>query len=152
MTDHISAPDRGFDFWVGEWDVHRSDTGELVGHNVITRLFDGRVLAESYTTVDGGFSGTSLNGFDGERSRWHQCWMDNTGLVLDLYGGMVDAEMVMFGEVRSGQSERITWTPLAGGCVRQHWQQSTDQGESWVTVFDGTYRPAAVGLGDRGGG
>lgn len=86
MTGHISAPERAFDFWVGEWDVHRSDTGELVGRNVITRLHGGRVLAESYTTVGGGFSGSSLNGFDSESGRWHQCWMDSAGLVLDIYG------------------------------------------------------------------
>lgn len=140
MADHISAPERAFDFWVGEWDVHRSDTGELVGRNVITRLHGGRVLAESYTTVSGGFSGSSLNGFDSERGRWHQCWMDSAGVVLDIYGGLVDGEMVMCGESQSGQSERISWTPLADGSVRQHWQQSTDQGVTWLKVFDGTYR------------
>ena len=47
MTDHISASERAFDFWVGEWDVHRSDTGELVGRNVITLLHgDGDVRRE----------------------------------------------------------------------------------------------------------
>ena len=72
MTDHTPAPEQGFDFWVGEWDVHRSDTGDLVGRNVITRLHGGHVLAESYTTVTGGFSGSSLNGFDRASGRWHQ--------------------------------------------------------------------------------
>jgi len=111
-----------------------------VGRNVITRLHGDRVLAESYTTVSGGFSGSSLNGFDSESGRWHQCWMDNAGLVLDIYGGLVDGEMVMCGESQSGQFDRISWTPLADGSVRQHWQQSTDQGVTWLTVFDGTYR------------
>lgn len=141
MTDHTAAPEQGFDFWVGEWDVHRSDTGELVGANVITRLHGGHVLAESYTTTTGGFSGSSLNGFDRERGRWHQCWMDSTGLVLDLYGGLVDGEMVMRSETQNGQVETISWTPLSDGCVRQHWQQSTDDGLTWQTVFDGMYRP-----------
>ncbi|HEY0518182.1 MAG TPA: hypothetical protein VGC84_01725 [Ilumatobacteraceae bacterium] len=140
MNDNISVPERDFDFWVGEWDVHRSDTGELVGRNVITLLHGGRVLAERYTTLTGGFSGSSLNGFDSERGRWHQCWMDSAGLVLDIYGGLVDGDMVMQGESQSGQSERIAWTPLADGSVRQHWQQSTDHGANWLTVFDGTYR------------
>ncbi len=140
MTDRISGTERAFDFWVGEWDVHRSDTGELVGRNVITSLHGGRVLAENYSTVASGFSGSSLNAFDAASGRWHQCWMDSAGLVLDLYGGVADEEMVMYGESQSGQRERISWTPLADGSVRQHWQQSTDQGVTWVTVFDGTYR------------
>ncbi len=144
MTDHISASERAFDFWVGEWDVHRSDTGELVGRNVITLLHGGSVLAESYTTTGGGFSGSSLNGFDRERGRWHQCWMDSAGLVLDIYGGLVDGEMVMCGESETGRSERISWTPLADGSVRQHWQQSSDHGVTWLTVFDGTYRPRSA--------
>ena len=143
MTDHMSVPERAFDFWVGEWDVQRSDTGELVGRNSITPLHGGRVLAESYTTSSGGFSGSSLNGFDSERGRWHQCWMDSSGLVLDLYGGLVDGEMVMSAESESGRSERISWTPLADGSIRQHWQQSSDQGVTWLTVFDGMYRRRA---------
>src|SRR5207253_1000488 len=109
--------------------------------NVITRLHDGHVLAESYTTASGRFSGSSLNGFDRERGRWHQCWMDNTGLVLDLYGGVVDGAMVMRGQVQDGQTEQISWTPSADGNVRQHWQQSIDDGATWMTVFDGTYKP-----------
>ena len=141
MTDHTPAPEQGFDFWVGEWDVHRSDTGELVGRNVITRLHGGHVLAESYTTVTGGFSGSSLNGFEREGGRWHQCWMDSTGLVLDIYGGLVDGDMVMCSEMHDGRAERISWTPLPDGSVRQHWQQSTDEGITWLTVFDGMYRP-----------
>ena len=35
--------------------------------------------------------------------------------------------------------ERITWTPLDGGRVRQLWEQSQDQGKTWKSVFDGTY-------------
>jgi hypothetical protein len=140
-TGDTSDPERGFDFWVGHWDVHRADNDQLVGRNVITLLHGGRVLAEAYTTVDDGFSGSSLNGFDHEKGRWHQCWMDSSGLVMDLYGGVVDGEMVMSGEPISGQIEQLTWTPRPDGSVRQHWQQSTDQGSTWLTVFDGIYTP-----------
>jgi len=50
------------------------------------------VLVENYTTVKATFSGTSLNGYDHVAGRWHQCWMDTTGLVLDLYGNPVDGQ------------------------------------------------------------
>lgn len=140
MTDDELEPDQGFDFWVGQWDVHLRDTDDLIGHNEITKLDNGHVLAESYSTVNGRFSGSSLNGFDHERGRWHQCWMDCTGLVLDLYGGVVDGAMVMTGESLSGQTERISWTPFPDGSVRQHWEQSRDQGLTWQTVFDGLYK------------
>jgi len=34
---------------------------------------------------------------------------------------------------------RITWTPITDGTVRQHWQISDDQGKTWLTTFDGLY-------------
>ena len=37
-------------------------------------------------------------------------------------------------------TERITWTPHPDGTVRQHWEQSTDGGQTWTTAFDGLYR------------
>ncbi len=140
MNDELPTPRSDFDFWLGEWAVHLRDTGELIGHNVIERTQGGHVLAEHYTTVSQKFSGTSLNGYDHVAGRWHQCWMDVTGLVLDLYGNLVDGAMVMSGVVEPGKLERITWTPDPDGSVRQHWQQSTDDGGTWATVFDGTYR------------
>jgi hypothetical protein len=140
----VERPERrtDFDFWIGEWQVHLSDTGELIGHNLIEPSQGGHVLVERYTTVNERFSGTSLNGYDHVAGRWHQCWMDVTGLVLDLYGELVDGAMVMSGVVEPGTRERITWTPAADGSVRQHWQQTADDGVTWTTVFDGTYRRA----------
>ena len=35
---------------------------------------------------------------------------------------------------------RITWTPNSDGTVRQLWEVSKDQGESWQTEFDGLYK------------
>jgi hypothetical protein len=35
--------------------------------------------------------------------------------------------------------QRITWSPLEGGAVRQLWEQSDDAGATWAVVFDGRY-------------
>jgi hypothetical protein len=35
--------------------------------------------------------------------------------------------------------QRITWTPLGGGRVRQLWESSTDGGKTWSVAFDGLY-------------
>lgn len=132
-----------FDFWVGEWEVTNQASGRKAGENRIERKHDGRVLVENYTTP-GRFTGMSLNAYDELAKRWHQCWMDNTGGVLDLYGGLVDGKMVMSGETITPQGakqlERITWTPNPDGSVRQHWEQSADGGKTWTTAFDGLYR------------
>lgn len=139
-----------FDFWVGEWDVVNQADGTLAGTNVITPELGGRVLVERYSTPRG-FAGMSLNGYDQSAGCWHQCWMDSTGGVLDLYGGLVGIEMVMKGtssdEDGEAIHERITWTPNPDGSVRQHWERSAGGDAEWVTVFDGLYRrPVADGL------
>ena len=52
--------------------------------------------------------------------------------------------MVMAGEsVTGGKTtvNRITWhNDEANGTVRQHWEVSSDNGDTWQTVFDGLYQ------------
>jgi hypothetical protein len=137
-----AAEHRQFDFWVGTWEVRRTD-GALAGRNTITRAHGGCVLEERYTSASGDYSGGSLNIYDVSRRRWHQTWVDNGGLLLELEGEYRDGRMVLLGETRDSAEravpQRITWEQLPGGKVRQHWEQSTDAGATWTTVFDGIY-------------
>ena len=135
---------RDFDFWVGDWDVY-GPKGRQVGRNTVALLFDGAAIAEHWRGV-GGVEGRSLNAYEASRDQWHQTWVDSSGDLLMLDGGLVDASMVLTGTVMTDEGpavQRITWTPEDDG-VRQHWEASTDQGVSWQTVFDGRYRPHEV--------
>jgi hypothetical protein len=135
-----SAAHRAFDFWVGDWQVHKTD-GTVAGHNKITREYGGCVVHEHYTT-DRGYSGESLNIYDAARGVWHQTWVDSGGTLLTLEGGMRDGKMVLEGELvgKDGKvvRQRITWTPNTDGTVRQFWESMDAQG-NWTTAFDGTY-------------
>jgi hypothetical protein len=146
-----SAEHRQFDFWIGDWEVTGA-RGQKAGTNRIERILGGCALYESWTGA-GPSRGHSLNAFDTGDNKWHQTWMDNSGTVLLITGGIVNGEMVMEGERRlpdgTRQLERITWTPNADGSVRQHWQSSRDAGMRWTTVFDGVYR-RVPGTGYRG--
>ena len=140
----LPAESRQFDFWVGEWDVTEPD-GKPAGSNRIELVADGAGLLENWTgdPSPGGGSGKSLNAYNAGRKQWQQFWVGSGGGILELAGALVDGSMVLAGEhVVRGQPllERITWTPNADGSVRQHWQQSTDGGAGWRTVFDGLYR------------
>jgi hypothetical protein len=143
LAQNIPAVNHDFDFWVGDWEVTNQVTGKLAGHNQVERKHGGHVLVENYTTP-GAYTGMSVNAYDGAAKRWHQCWVDNGGGVLDLYGGLVAGKMLLTGETPlpggGRQLERITWTPNADGSVRQHWEQSADAGKTWTTAFDGLYR------------
>lgn len=138
---------RDFDFWIGEWEVSTPD-GTVAGHNLIEPILGGRVLRESYTTK-GAFAGHSFNSFNASADRWEQFWVDNSGTVLHLKGGLNEAgEMVLSGERLTAEghtvTDRITWTPHQDGSVRQHWELTTDGGQTWQTLFDGTYRRRAA--------
>ncbi|MEP6666572.1 MAG: hypothetical protein ABJA81_09010 [Nocardioidaceae bacterium] len=134
-----------FDFWLGDWEVF-TPAGKRVGTNQITSLFGGRALAESWEGA-GDVHGRSLNAWDAARGVWHQTWVDSTGSLLLLDGGMCDGSMVMEGTAPSDddphvvQRHRISWTPSADGNeVRQLWEVSSDQGSNWEVAFDGRYR------------
>jgi hypothetical protein len=131
---------RAFDFWLDEWQVRTPD-GKLAGTNRIEREYDGCVLHERYTTSHG-YSGESLNIYDASRKLWHQTWVDSSGTLLLLEGGIRDGKMVLEGQTTGADAQlvkhRITWTPNADGSVRQLWE-STDAKGQWSTTFDGMY-------------
>jgi hypothetical protein len=132
-----------FDFWIGSWRVE-SPTGAVVGHNVIRRV-NNCVLHESYSTPTG-YSGESFNIYDRARGVWHQSWVDNGGLLLQLDGGLEDGKMVLEGPgvAQNGSAvvHRITWSVVDGDAahIRQLWETSTDDGETRAVSFDGHYR------------
>lgn len=131
---------RQFDFWLGDW-VVRTPDGKLAGHNRIEREYDGCVLHERYTT-ERGFRGESLNAYDSGRKVWHQTWVDNTGTLLLLEGGLRAGRMVLEGRVAGPDGRtvqhRISWTPNPDGTVRQLWESTDEHGATQV-VFDGLY-------------
>jgi hypothetical protein len=127
-----SSPEhRQFDFWLGDWQVHKPD-GAFAGINRITREYNGCVIHERYATGKG-YSGESLNAYDAARKVWHQTWVDDSGLLLTLEGRWTGKSMVM-----EGGKQRITWTPNADGTVRQLWEAADGKG-AWSVVFDGRY-------------
>ena len=131
-----SAEHRQFDFWIGRWQVF-SPNGQHAGDNVIEAIDGGCALIERWRGR-GGFTGTSLNSWDADAGQWRQHWVDSQGGVLRLAGRFDGTRMVLLG-VQPPVHERIAWTPLPDGAVRQHWERSEDDGKTWTTVFDGRY-------------
>jgi hypothetical protein len=134
---------RQFDFWIGEWAVFDAQ-GRKLGENRISAVNNGCTLAEHWTNSSGG-EGRSYNAYDSITRQWYQFWSDDQGGTLSLSGGLKNGAMVLTGERPSlidgkPQRQRISWTPLANGNVRQHWETSDDDGASWQTSFDGEYR------------
>ncbi|MEM6430390.1 MAG: hypothetical protein AAF708_14200 [Deinococcota bacterium] len=134
-----------FDFWVGNWRVEDPE-GTFQGTNNIVKLLDSCVIQENWEGASG-LRGHSYNLYYAAADSWHQTWVDTSGSLLQLDGGLVDDVMVLEGTTPSVQEpgvtvyHRISWNVVDGNAdhVRQHWEVSTDDQASWRTVFDGQY-------------
>ena len=126
-----------FDFWLGEWQVTNPENDQI-SESKISKILGGCVLLEEYKTPSG-FQGKSLNIYNKQQKTWHQSWTDNSGLLLQLNGGLVNGAMILEGAITDDKGKKLSWSLLENNNVRQHWQQSVDAGSSWVTLFDGTY-------------
>jgi len=47
---------------------------------------------------------------------------------------------------------RVTWTPLDGGKLRQRWDSTADGGKTWQVLFDGIYAKRSESVNNAGGG
>lgn len=152
-----SANHHQFDFWIGDWTVSRADNGAYAGENRIEPMLDGCALQESWVGAKG-YRGNSFNAYDATRGVWHQTWVDSSGGLLVLEGKLEGGKMVLEGHQKQADGKqvlnRITWTPLDGGKVRQRWDTTADGGKTWQVQFDGIYakRSESVGAGGGGGG
>jgi hypothetical protein len=136
---------RQFDFWAGEWDVADA-AGKPAGHNAIAIEQQGCVLVEHWTSAAGN-TGLSINYYDPLAHNWTQQWV-GLGLLLKMSGGLRDGAMVLEGPLQylsTGKVTRLrgTWSSLPDGRVRQHFEESFDDGHTWTEWFDGYYRRVA---------
>ena len=131
-----------FDFWVGDWVVH-GPAGGMAGTNSITKEERGCVLLERWVNTAGG-TGQSINYVDKISGEWVQVWNAEGGSQINIRGGMTDDGMQLTGTLHTIGNDttipfRALWTLLPDGRVRQFFEQSTDEGETWTTWFEGFY-------------
>jgi hypothetical protein len=131
-----------FDFWIGEWDVHVAD-GTVAGNNVISNPQRSCVLIEEWTSASGG-GGMSINYLDHINGEWVQVWNDASGSQINIRGGLSDEGMLMIGTIHYVANNttmpfRALFTLLPDGRVRQFFEQSNDDGKTWVSWFEGFY-------------
>ena len=139
-----------FDFWVGRWDVFDTHSGDIAGHSLIERLYQGCAIRENWS--EDGFSGGSLNHYSTKDGEWRQVWTDSSGAWREFVGGVVDASMVLIWRqpepkvVGGAIQVRMSFTPSRDGSVRQYSDTSADGGRTWKPRYDYTYRRAREGM------
>lgn len=145
-----SAEARGFDFWLGEWDVSPtgSTSGVTVAESSITLHDQGCVILEHWRPFGGGH-GHSINGFDASDNKWHQTWIDSNGQRTE-FAGAVDAQGVLrfdvLGAPQQGQppgARRMNFQRIDANTVRQWGDLAPEGGGDLVIEWDFTYRRRA---------
>jgi hypothetical protein len=130
------APERQFDFWLGEWALTWAQGG--VATNRIVALWDGRVIQENFADTITGFYGISHSAYNAQRGVWQQTWVDSNGSYLDFVGQFKDGRMELRKAIeRDGEAMilRMVWRDIAANSFEWDWQRSTDDGVTWETMW-----------------
>lgn len=114
----------------------------MAGHNHISKILDGCVVFENWTSAASTFAGQSFNTYDPVSATWNQTWVDTGGATIHFSGRRKGNIMHLAGTHTDGKGRHeylMTYTLNADGTVRQLWRQSDDN-EQWTTIFDGLYK------------
>lgn len=135
---------RAFDFWIGRWDV-TGPGGQNAGSSVVEPISAGCGLLESWTSAAGN-TGKSLSTYNPHLRRWQQYWVGGGGDVTEFRESeWRDGSLSFIARGRNpAERRRMTFTRLPEGRVRQHGERSTDEGGTWTTEYDLTYRRRAA--------
>lgn len=131
-----------FDFWVGQWEV--TDTGgHVVGKSTIERTAAGCAITEHWRPA-GGLDGASVSWYTSVDSAWHQQWVGDGGWIARFSGSFSGGVMTMTETESSlpaaAGRNRMSWTVLTDGRVKQWQENSKDGGKTWTVQFVGYYR------------
>ena len=137
-TPCADAPERHrFDFWIGEWEV-TTPAGGHAGTSSVQSVSGGCALLENWTSANGGH-GKSLNAFNPAIGQWQQYWIGQDGNPTEYRESTYDGKSIAFVARNGATVQRLTFTPLEDGTVRQFAEASQDGGQSWKTTYDFRY-------------
>jgi hypothetical protein len=132
---------RDLDYWLGDWIV-TSPGGTAGATSTVSLDLDQCLLIESWNS-GAGHRGKNLFAYNSDDGNWHGLFADNEGRV-HMFEGRVVSGSAEFSGARRGSNgrtilNRIKVLRVTPDKVEQLWEQSTDDGTTWATVFQGEY-------------
>ena len=134
---------RQFDFWIGDWDVVEIEhPTTIVARARVELILNDCVVHEVYEAMDG-HRGESFSIYDFARRTWHQTWVNDSGYLLTIEGGLRDQAMMLGGtdHLLDGKLRQVRgeWRSDGQG-TREVAARSTDGGVTWIPWFDLLFR------------
>lgn len=133
---------RVFDFWLGEWDVYRTNTANKVGHSLIQEASGGCALLENWTSLVSTHEGKSINYFNTDKGYWEQFWQGAQNDRLHFLNGKLENGAMHFEYTdREGKRGTLTFFEINADTVRQYSELETEKGSGEYAVsYDLTYK------------
>ena len=140
-----TVENRQFDFWLGEWNVVKTQDEAPAGSSRIELILGDCVVQENWTSGgNAGYTGKSYNIYNNSLKRWEQYWVDSVGGNIFFYGGLKDGAMDYWTDAipqtdGTRLKRHLQFFKLGPDTVRQFSQGSTDDGKTWQVEYDLTY-------------
>ena len=142
------AHSREFDFWVGEWNAYITGTENLAGHSIIQKASGDCMILENWSSARLPYNGKSVNFVDPITKKWEQVWIGSEGRGMNVgrfVNGVYKDNVMQFDfETTDAQGNklkgRFSFFNQGPDQVRQLSETSADQGKTWVSVYDFTYK------------
>ena len=132
-----AAESRQFDFWLGDWELERSDGARARVR--VTSTHDGCVIQEDFDAAPAmPLTGRSLASWDPQTRGWRQTWVDNQGSFFSFTGGMDDGRMTLTApHVNAGKPSlhRRVWSAVTADSYEWDWVTSDDGGRTWRSAW-----------------
>jgi hypothetical protein len=147
QPDCTAAEYRQLDFRLGDFEVVVAEgtpgmaPGTPAGKATVESILSGCMLVEHWHSASGQ-RGRGHYYFERATKRWHMLIVLDDGELLQLPGRWTGKAMVFTGRGRFEAFQglqRMTWSPLPQGGVRQFWEISPDNGVTWKTDFVAVY-------------
>lgn len=142
---------REFDFWIGEWTAYITGTEQVAGFSRIDLASGGCMILENWTSAGNmPFAGKSINFIDDGTGKWKQIWIGSNAPSISEFvnGSYRDGAMRFEFEQNTpqGNKQLVHFIFYNEGVdqVRQHHKTSTDDGKTWNTTYDFTYKRKKV--------
>lgn len=136
---------RQFDFWIGDWEVKNTDDQE-VGTSQVELILNDCVILENWQSANSGYAGKSFNYYNQSTQKWNQKWIDTNASPIEFEGSYDKEEESLYYTAITTNREglevlnKMTFYKRSVDYVNQVWEQSSDDGKTWTTIFDGHYR------------